>query len=64
MKRILYILLCLLGIGCSDFLEYKDNDKIIPRELKHFDEQNENIEETAITYYFSVFSEYYLQNVV
>ena len=24
--------------GCSDFLEYKDNDKIIPRELKHFDE--------------------------
>lgn len=38
MKRILYILLCLLGIGCSDFLEYKDNDKIIPRELKHFDE--------------------------
>ena len=39
MNRLYYILsLCFLWMGCSDFLEYKDQDKIIPRELKHFDE--------------------------
>lgn len=39
MNRIYYILsLCFLWMGCSDFLEYKDQDKIIPRELKHFNE--------------------------
>lgn len=39
MNKLYYILsLCFLWMGCSDFLEYKDQDKIIPRELKHFDE--------------------------
>lgn len=40
MKKIFYYImpLCLLWAGCSDFLEYKDKDKIIPKELKHFNE--------------------------
>lgn len=38
-KLFIYILpICIFLAGCSDFLEYKDRDKIIPRELKHFDE--------------------------
>lgn len=40
MKKIFYYILplCLLWAGCSDFLEYKDKDKIIPKELKHYNE--------------------------
>ena len=32
------VLLALVGMGCGDFLEYKDSDKIIPKELSHYDE--------------------------
>ena len=39
MRNILIIGLLLLGLSsCDDFLEYKDKDKIIPKELSHFDE--------------------------
>lgn len=37
-KFFVYILFAFLGISCNDFLEYKDNDKIIPKELSHYDE--------------------------
>ncbi len=39
MKQIIYIIsLFLVFASCSDFLEYKDNDKVIPDELEHYDE--------------------------
>ena len=39
MRNILIIGLLLLGLSsCDDLLEYKDKDKIIPKELSHFDE--------------------------
>lgn len=39
-KRISYYILplCLFWSSCGDFLEYKDKDKIIPRELAHYNE--------------------------
>lgn len=39
MKQIIYIFsLFLLFTSCGDFLDYKDNDKVIPDELEHYDE--------------------------
>lgn len=39
MKQIVYIIsLFLLSTSCSDFLDYKDNDKVIPDELDHYNE--------------------------
>ena len=39
MKIGIYIMLfVLLLFACSDFLDYKDNDKIIPSELEHYNE--------------------------
>lgn len=40
MKNVFYYIsfLFLFCSGCNDFLEYKDKDKIIPKELKHFNE--------------------------
>ena len=34
MKQIIYMIsLFLLSVSCSDFLDYKDKDKVIPDEL-------------------------------
>ena len=39
MKQYYYIyILSLILCGCNDFLEYKDKDKIIPKELDHYNE--------------------------
>ena len=40
MNKIYYFILpiCILWSACNDFLEYKDNDKIIPKELSHYNE--------------------------
>ena len=36
MKQIIYMIsLFLLSVSCSDFLDYKDKDKVIPDELDH-----------------------------
>ena len=39
MKQIIYMIsLFLLFVSCSDFLDYKDKDKVIPDELDHYSE--------------------------
>ncbi len=38
MKRLFYILLCLLVVSCGDFMEYKDKDKVIPDNLEQYKE--------------------------
>ena len=39
MKQIIYMIsLFLLSVSCSDFLDYKDKDKVIPDELDHYSE--------------------------
>ncbi|MEY8592110.1 RagB/SusD family nutrient uptake outer membrane protein [Butyricimonas hominis] len=38
MKLHYYIYLALILCGCNDFLEYKDKDKLIPKELDHYNE--------------------------
>ena len=39
MKQIVYIIsLYFMCISCSDFLDYKDNDKVIPDELDQYSE--------------------------
>ena len=39
MKQIIYMIsLFLLSVSCSNFLDYKDKDKVIPDELDHYSE--------------------------